>query len=83
MAYHDFNPRSLTGATLPLLLPARAPAYFNPRSLTGATKAAFSALRFALFQSTLPYGSDEIFAACETIEELFQSTLPYGSDARV
>ena len=32
-----FNPRSLTGETLPAAIFPRTLCYFNPRSLTGAT----------------------------------------------
>ena len=33
-----------------------------------------------LFQSTLPYGSDQSNAHQLEVQDLFQSTLPYGSD---
>ncbi len=36
--------------------------YFNPRSLAGATDVNIAIILFALFQSTLPRGSDEIDA---------------------
>ena len=55
----DFNPRSLTGATLLFTHDIVCQADFNPRSLTGATmQMPASRLRLAVFQSTLPHGSD-------------------------
>ena len=79
----NFNPRSLTGATLlfsvhfvafsisihapsrerrrRLCSYARHQPYFNPRSLTGATALDVTiSIIFALFQSTLPHGSDRV-----------------------
>ena len=75
-----FNPRSLTGATLVSKFFFFSIKNFNPRSLTGATKK-LSALRsVAIFQSTLPYGSDLLLLLLLLISSVFQSTLPYGSD---
>ena len=55
-----FNPRSLTGATTSGAVGSFAASYFNPRSLTGATTVFFSpSVTAAVFQSTLPYGSDQ------------------------
>ena len=54
----DFNPRSLAGATIPLVGLSRRSDYFNPRSLAGATiPLNLTCVRLA-FQSTLPRGSD-------------------------
>ena len=41
-----FNPRSLTGETLPAAIFPRTLCYFNPRSLTGATRRQEQAVTF-------------------------------------
>ncbi len=56
-----FNPRSLTGATLGYTLQHNGQIDFNPRSLTGATFITPLFILFILFQSTLPYGSDNYY----------------------
>ena len=58
-AYHDFNPRSLTGATRSNPVWYSIYKHFNPRSLTGATLVMILWIKAFLFQSTLPHGSDE------------------------
>ena len=55
---HNFNPRSLIGATYGGIYLCSSDRYFNPRSLTGATANVFTTSGGDLFQSTLPYGSD-------------------------
>ena len=55
----NFNPRSLAGATLPVVQVINPHCNFNPRSLAGATSQTHwqtDCLR--RFQSTLPRGSD-------------------------
>ena len=55
----DFNPRSLAGATIPLVGLSRRSDYFNPRSLAGATlTVSVCTIVVPVFQSTLPRGSD-------------------------
>ena len=78
----DFNPRSLTGATVVLLTFPLLLLYFNPRSLTGAT---YSRTLVAYYVSIsihalLRERRGVIFASSNTA--LFQSTLPYGSDPK-
>ena len=76
----NFNPRSLTGATVIFgnYLPRRL--HFNPRSLTGAT-------RFRVvfgFQIGIsihaPLRERQPVCMMSRCTPLFQSTLPYGSD---
>ena len=56
---HDFNPRSLAGATSISVIRIVSPFYFNPRSLAGATTTFKRICGWLLtFQSTLPCGSD-------------------------
>ena len=80
--FTNFNPRSLTGATPQkaraniayILISIHAPlrerllAPCAPGTLLG-------------FQSTLPYGSDEMWTQIIRPAIEFQSTLPYGSDS--
>ena len=54
----DFNPRSLAGATIPLVGLSRRSDYFNPRSLAGATILLLCIYHCVVFQSTLPRGSN-------------------------
>ena len=61
----------------------RTGANFNPRSLTGATPAIMLSTRLAIFQSTLPYGSDLSSRPTRPTTIRFQSTLPYGSDKKI
>ena len=56
--HHDFNPRSLAGATLTLWPEDCEDMHFNPRSLAGATDKLQELRNLAQFQSTLPCGSD-------------------------
>ena len=57
--WSNFNPRSLTGATLSAPYVDQTFWHFNPRSLTGATvNVAQPPEQIAEFQSTLPHGSD-------------------------
>ena len=76
----DFNPRSLTGATLGSGQITNALAHFNPRSLTGATHTAG-----ILTKSWLNFNPRSLTGATEIrdlhgSEFLFQSSLPHGSD---
>ena len=66
---------------MPLLLPARAPAYFNPRSLAGATIRDKSIEYRDKISIHAP--SRERPAVISLISRpcVFQSTLPRGSDA--
>ena len=54
----NFNPRSLAGATAGAGGGGSGVSNFNPRSLAGATAEAEVAVAAAVFQSTLPRGSD-------------------------
>ena len=53
-----FNPRSLAGTTAKKQAYQQVQKYFNPRSLAGATFKAKIDYNAAVFQSTLPRGSD-------------------------
>ena len=55
--------------------------HFNPRSLAGATLFPHPRRKFAIFQSTLPRGSDFLAHHLRNLLMLFQSTLPRGSDS--
>ena len=79
---HDFNPRSLAGATeidarggtrytISIHVPSRERPCANS-----------SAGRGHKFQSTLPHGSDAAWVARLLLMAVFQSTLPRGSDYR-
>ena len=79
-SFINFNPRSLTGATMRLVYSNISSHYFNPRSLTGATYFMSNYFGDILFQSTLPHGSDDISKLTGAKLLKFQSTLPHGSD---
>ena len=75
-----FNPRSLTGATLILILKGSQRA-FQSTLPHGSDNDRNSLLQcLALFQSTLPHGSDVILMIRLVYFPQFQSTLPHGSD---
>ena len=56
---------------------------FNPRSLAGATAAQSPLTQAAIFQSTLPRGSDILYCSSTNRLSKFQSTLPRGSDYKI
>ena len=76
----DFNPRSLTGATEA----SNHSMSFLPISIHAPLRERHDFLRCInyplIFQSTLPYGSDQYLLPTSGRPLKFQSTLPYGSD---
>ena len=78
---HNFNPRSLAGATLPLSSLIIKSFRFQstlPRGSDFSHRRNFG--EECQFQSTLPRGSDLAFATQLQRRRKFQSTLPRGSD---
>ena len=68
----NFNPRSLAGATPCKTKLCMAWGNFNPRSLAGATLAFQNKmLSSRLFQSTLPYGSDQVVYKLKGVKKYF------------
>ena len=78
-----FNPRSLTGATVVMLIAQLARLFQStlPYGSDGALDAQDA--HTGAFQSTLPYGSDLSHLSRSFRSYEFQSTLPYGSDSGV
>ena len=75
-----FNPRSLTGATALLYHFFRTFTISIHAPLRERQSLSFDCLVSQLFQSTLPYGSEEKIDDKNNSQAIFQSTLPYGSD---
>ena len=79
---HDFNPRSLTGATTV----RRSVVQIAGISIHAHSRERLFCLSTfklcVVFQSTLPYGSDRRQGWKNLNHQRFQSTLPYGSDRR-
>ena len=76
----DFNPRSLTGATLPAANLAFGVANFNPRSLTGATLPPDSSLVEVVHFNPRSLTGATFKTNGRIYSVSFQSTLPHGSD---
>ena len=77
----DFNPRSLTGATLFTTFYN----FYRPISIHAPSRERLFIISLAinfdiLFQSTLPHGSDQHRYQWSMDDMQFQSTLPHGSD---
>ena len=83
IAANNFNPRSLTGATVKILFGVNF-LKFQSTLPHGSDHHARSAKhRHRTFQSTLPHGSDTSRFTISASLTIFQSTLPHGSDPRV
>ena len=76
----NFNPRSLTGATLHNMCSGGSEQYFNPRSLTGATGEPAKGITLSLISIHAPSRERHTATTSMFWAEIFQSTLPHGSD---
>ena len=77
----DFNPRSLTGATIGHINNKMPTNLFQSTLPHGSDQQLLPDHKDThQFQSTLPHGSDRISCANVNLTARFQSTLPHGSD---
>ena len=77
---HNFNPRSLAGATPERCQKQGTALYFNPRSLAGATGVRPALRRMVLISIHAPSRERPAATTICLKSLLFQSTLPRGSD---